>query len=436
MYVTPSGSRIAHWWCTKEAPDHVLALLGAPKVAAQVPHHLPLGAGPPATRGVGLDILIQELPRVQFRAVGRQVDQPNLCLVALHPRPHFSGDMHWMAVHNQINLPTPVPNQATQKVDEHLPIEVLLEHPAPEDTLVGQGGDDVAPEALTSTRDHRGLSLWAPGAPRLMVPAYSHLITPVNLRPFRFGLFWDVRIFLSQPAPHRRRVLFVGPAGRFLGSQAPAPQRPPHPPYRESHAKALFNQDAHRLAGPQGPRQAQLVREMSLDQRHYGRLLSSCELGRRWATLGSLAQRCLAALAVLAHPPGYRTSGHTKGTSRGPLLHPDQNGLHRPLAQGLLGFRGNGTGILHLHHPTPLPNLLGKLWTDKANLSSIYRSEYKYLVPIGQPQFPAHLGPDHTSTKDFKGIGVYPVGDVDNPLLGQVVRLDEIPPGVLADGDY
>src|ERR671919_358978 len=286
MYVTPSGSRIAHWWCTKEAPDHVLALLGAPKVAAQVPHHLPLGAGPPATRGVGLDILIQELPRVQFRAVGRQVDQPNLCLVALHPRPHFSGDMHWMAVHNQINLPTPVPNQATQKVDEHLPIEVLLEHPEPEDTLVGQGGDDVAPEALTSTRDHRCLSLWAPGAPRLMVPAYSHLITPVNLRPFRFGLFSDVRISLFQPAPHRRRVLFLGPAGRFLGSQAPAPQRPPHPPYRESQAKALFNQDAHRLAGPQGRRQAQLVRGMSLDQRHYGRLLSSWELGRRWATLG------------------------------------------------------------------------------------------------------------------------------------------------------
>ena len=77
----------------KEAPYHVLALLGAPKVAAQVVHHLPLGDGAPAPRRVGLNLLIQKLPRVQFWAVGRQVDQPNLGLVALHPPTHLPGDM-------------------------------------------------------------------------------------------------------------------------------------------------------------------------------------------------------------------------------------------------------------------------------------------------------------------------------------------------------
>ena len=44
--MTSSGSGIAHRRGTKETPHHVLALLGAPKVAAQVTHHLHPSAGP------------------------------------------------------------------------------------------------------------------------------------------------------------------------------------------------------------------------------------------------------------------------------------------------------------------------------------------------------------------------------------------------------
>src|ERR671919_2629921 len=152
----------------KEAPYHVLALLGAPKIAAQVADQLPLGAGPPAPRRVGLDVLIQELRRIQFRAVGWQVDQPNLRLVPLHPRPHLPGGMHRGAAPDQIDFLPPVPNQPAQKIDEYLAVEILLEHPEPEDSLVGQGRDDVAPEPLASAANHGRLPFPAPGAPRLM----------------------------------------------------------------------------------------------------------------------------------------------------------------------------------------------------------------------------------------------------------------------------
>jgi hypothetical protein len=104
--MTLSGSRITHLGSRKKASHQVLALLGTPKVAAQVVHHLPLGARPPAPRRVSLDVLIQELPRVQFWAVRRQVDQPNLGLVALYPPTHLPGNMHRMVVHNQIDFPT------------------------------------------------------------------------------------------------------------------------------------------------------------------------------------------------------------------------------------------------------------------------------------------------------------------------------------------
>jgi hypothetical protein len=114
---------------------------------------------------------------------------------------------------------------------------------------------------------------------------------------------------------------------------------------------------------------------VAFDKRHYGRLLFSRELGHWWATLGPLIQRCLATLAVLAQPPGYRASGYSKGTSNGRLFHPTQDGLHRSLAQGLLSFRRKGAGLFHLHHPAPLANLLGSLWASKGSLSSIYRSE-------------------------------------------------------------
>jgi hypothetical protein len=76
-------------------------------------------------------------------------------------------------------------------------------------------------------------------------------------------------------------------------------------------------------------------------------------------------------ITVLAHPPGYRASGHSKGSSRGCLFHPAQDGPHPPLAQGLLSFWRKGAGIFHLHHPAPLANLLGKLWEGKMDLSSI-----------------------------------------------------------------
>jgi hypothetical protein len=70
--------------------------------------------------------------------------------------------MHRMVVHNQIDLLSPVSEQAAQKADKYLTTEVLLEHPEPEDTLVGQGPDDVAPEALPHASNHRCLSLVAP----------------------------------------------------------------------------------------------------------------------------------------------------------------------------------------------------------------------------------------------------------------------------------
>jgi hypothetical protein len=37
--------------------------------------------------------------------------------------------------------------------------------------------------------------------------------------------------------------------------------------------------------------------------------------------------------------------------------------------------QAGGAGVLHLHHPAPLANLLGTLWAATVCLSSIYRSE-------------------------------------------------------------
>jgi hypothetical protein len=103
-----------------------------------------------------------------------------------------------MVLHNQIDLPTAVPDQAPQKVDEHLSIEVFLEHLEPEDPLVGQGRDDVAAEALPSAPDHGCPPLPTPSTPRLMVRAYPQLVT--------------------------LRVLLVGPPRWFLKGQSPAPK--------------------------------------------------------------------------------------------------------------------------------------------------------------------------------------------------------------------
>jgi hypothetical protein len=61
---------------------------------------------------------------------------------------------------------------------------------------------------------------------------------------------------------------------RPLRAEAPAAQVPAHGGARQQEARALGEQRSDRIAGPQQPRQAKLVRGALADQRHHLLLLA------------------------------------------------------------------------------------------------------------------------------------------------------------------
>ena len=91
----------------------------------------------------------------------------------------------------------------------------------------------------------------------------SHNTTP----PSRLASGADGGVGLGQPAAHRGRVLLQGPVLGLLGAEPPAAQISAHGGARQPQAIALADQLGDRIAGPQKPRQAELVGGALADQR-------------------------------------------------------------------------------------------------------------------------------------------------------------------------
>jgi hypothetical protein len=114
----------------------------------------------------------------------------------------------------------------------------------------------------------------------------------------------DGGIGLGQPAAHRGRVLLQGPPLRPLRAEPPAAQIGAHGGAGQQEAIALADQLGDGIAGPQKPRQAQLVRGRVTDQRDDLPLLQFREGGLlAWtAAAAPLSKPCPATLPVAVDP--------------------------------------------------------------------------------------------------------------------------------------
>src|SRR6266508_6227694 len=77
-----------------------------------------LGCGAAAAERIGLDVLVQELGRVELRAVARQELQLDLLGVRLHPLANLLCAMHWMPVEDEDDLlAVGLADEAIEEVD-------------------------------------------------------------------------------------------------------------------------------------------------------------------------------------------------------------------------------------------------------------------------------------------------------------------------------
>ena len=104
----------------KEADQDLRLTLPTTQIAVQLVAQLARRAGTSPAGGVGLDVMVQQLHRVQLRAVAGQKVQLDPLGMATNPGADQLGVVHRMPIQDQVHLAsTAIAQQPTQEVGEH-----------------------------------------------------------------------------------------------------------------------------------------------------------------------------------------------------------------------------------------------------------------------------------------------------------------------------
>ena len=347
MFYTLCG--VADFRVLEVGPYLLGAALGAPQVTPHVSHHVHFVARTPPSHRVGLDILIEQLVWVEIRAVARQKKEANLLPVACQPSLHTPGHMHWMLVDDEKNFAFRMTDQPLQEHNKYEGGELLVEDHEGQLSAVGDGGDQVAAEALSRPRDNRGFPSPSIGGAGLMVGSHPHLVAPVNRGSLTSGADPDGRILLGQPVPHRLGVLLVGPPEGFLWREAPVVEIPPHRPDGKPNADSMGNEIPHCFARPECKPQLELVRTTVCDQTHCRGSLPRRQSNDRGSASRARPKTSHPFLSPTAMPPIDGLPGNAEDTGRFRLRHPLANGMDNATAKSVLGEGRQTSGILSFH---------------------------------------------------------------------------------------
>lgn len=329
---------------------HLLRLaLGAPQVTSHIPDHLRLVAWTPAPNCVGLDILVEQLVRVEIRAVAGKEKEVNLPSVASQPSLDTAGCMNWMLVDNEKDFAPSMTNKTLQEQDKHEYREILVENHECQFSAIGNRRNQVATEALSSSWNDRCFSSSSVGGASLMVGPHPHLVAPVDRCSLSPCVGSDGWILLPQPLPHCPRIPLVGTPQGFLWSETPAFEVSPYRPNRKPNAKSASDQISYCFAGPECKRQLELVRTTVGNHTHDCSSLQGSQPDLRRTTSGARPKRSHSIFPPVTVPTIDGLPGNPKNFCRLRLRHPLADGTDYALTKNLLCHRRQTTGILTFH---------------------------------------------------------------------------------------
>src|SRR5271170_4374539 len=156
-------------------------------------------------------------------------------------------------------------------------------------------------------------------------------------------------IFLLQPFPHRRRILFVRSAHRLLRGQTPGSQIASHRPHRNLHSELSRQQLLHRFSGPQRKRQAQLVRATTENVAHRRGCWMRCQPRNRRSSSPLCLQRPSSFPFHHPHPAAHCTASYPEDSSRLSLRKTFLNCRYDSPAKIFLSLRRQRASILVSH---------------------------------------------------------------------------------------
>ena len=336
MFHTLCG--VADFGVPEIGPHLFGAALGTPQVTPHVSHHLRLVAWTPSANCVCLDILIEQLVRIEIRAVAGQKKEANLPPLARQPSFESGGRMYWMPVDNEKDFSSSMTDQPLQEHNKYEDREILVEYHECHLAAVGDSGDHVAAETFSSPWDDRCLSTPPVGSACLMVGPHPHLVAPVNRCALSSCASPDGRILLRQPLPHRLGVPLVCPPQGFLGREAPALEVTPYRPDGKLDVESAGDEIPNRFARPEGKRQLELVRTTVGNQTDGRSGLPRSQSNDGGSSSRTRPQCPNPAFSTASMPTVDRPSRHPKDTSRLCLGHSPADSPNDTFAQRVLRF--------------------------------------------------------------------------------------------------
>ena len=140
-------------------PYDVGLLLATSQIAAHVPHQFGLIAGATTANRVALDVLIEDLVRIQFRTVTGQKEKADAMFLGGKPCLEFTRAMNGMTVEDQKHPVRGLPSQTLEERLEHGDAESFLEDHEAQLAAVGNGRDHIASKPLTRPWHHGRVTL-------------------------------------------------------------------------------------------------------------------------------------------------------------------------------------------------------------------------------------------------------------------------------------
>jgi len=171
---------IANMLFAKQVRDELRLFLTPIQMAAHGGHEIGSGGRPAFAEPICLDVLVQQLIGIQFRAVPRHPNEPQPRGVSGGNARGGSGSVRRMPVHNQIDPAVHLLEQPLHELRKDGGLEFALKDHEGECALVRDGRDHVAPEALPRGSYDGSVSPRRIAGPGRVVTAQPHFVAPIN----------------------------------------------------------------------------------------------------------------------------------------------------------------------------------------------------------------------------------------------------------------
>lgn len=339
---------VTHLRPAEIASHFVWSVLGTPKEPSDVAYHFPLIPRTLPPYRVGLDVLVEQFVRVELRTVSGQEVNSELS-VPSYPLYRFLRNMNGVPVDDQKDPARVLPDKTFQEIEKQRRRKSSLEDSEGQCATIGNRRNHVAAKSFPRSGNNRGMSASAVGRASLMIRTYPRFVAPKDRRFFSTSQSANCRVFPFQPAPNRRRILFVGVTHRFLRGKSPARQITADCPNRQPDTEALLNQIPDCLARPKHKGQFELVGTTVGNQPHNSRRLVRLQMQDTWSAtrLGAQSRQSFASLALV--PTVDRLPGNAEYAGRFGLRHTRSNYTDDSHTQAFLGLGRQTTHIQDWH---------------------------------------------------------------------------------------